>query len=411
MKEIPLTDNQVKDPDSLGQQSIADKRQLTCYPAGHAREDICATQHRFFTAFRFADIFSSRSYTNDFKESRAEYIKIRLRIMALFFAVAVLLYIPVDYFTLSGEHFIPIVIVRFVLSLFHIFVCLTTLRRLSNFQVHFLLGLDIFVASLFYVATIYILQDGVSEIPPAGYAFMPIMIIVMLGLFPLTLCSSILIMMLVAGSYAGLQLWLDVAFNHELLNMLFLILLFMGIVLWQQSGQLLMLLKLYRESTRDMLTGLINRRVLMRFLEYEVEQNRDSGRRFSVLMIDLDRFKHINDDYGHLTGDIVLKATARMLENEMRLSDIVARFGGEEFVVLLPGLESDTAFAVAERICRACNEIKVLATDGREVSFTCSIGVAEYSSSEIIETTIRRADDALYDAKVQGRNQVIYRQV
>jgi diguanylate cyclase (GGDEF)-like protein len=236
---------------------------------------------------------------------------------------------------------------------------------------------------------------------------MPFMIIVMLGLFPLTLFSSILVMMLVVVPYAGLQMWLGSLASHELLDMLFLLLLFMGIVLWLQSGQLLMLLKLYRESTRDMLTGLINRRVLIKFLGDEVDQNRDTGRRFSVLMLDLDRFKYINDDYGHMTGDVVLKATARLLENEMRLSDIVARFGGEEFVAVLPGLASDAAVAVAERICKACTGIQVLAADGREVTFTCSIGVTEYIGGEAIETTLRRADDALYDAKEQGRNRVI----
>lgn len=408
-----MTDNQHGDPKTPTKQSIEDKRQETYYPATQSQE--LATPHRrfgaFFASFRFGDIFSALFHTKDFKDCRAEYIKTRLRFMAFFFAVAVLLYIPVDYLTLTDEHFMPIVMVRCSLSLIHIIVCWITLRNLSIHEVNFLLGLDIFAASLFYVATIYVLQGSGSEVPPVGYTSMPFMIIVMLGLFPLTLVSSLLIMMLVVGSYAGLQMHLGVLSSQELLDTLFLFLLYMGIVLWLQSGQLLMLLKLYRESTRDMLTGLINRRVLMKFLEDEVGQNRVTGRCFSVLMFDLDRFKHLNDDYGHLTGDMVLKATARLLENEMRLSDIVARFGGEEFVVVLPGLASDAAVAVAERIRKACTGIQVLAADGREVTYTCSIGVTEYISGESIETTLRRADDALYDAKKQGRNRVIYNPV
>ena len=235
------------------------------------------------------------------------------------------------------------------------------------------------------------------------------MIIVMLGLFPLTLISSFLIMMLVViVPYLGLQVWLDRVVSQETFNMLVLFLLFMGIVLWLQSGQLLMLLKLYRESTRDALTGLINRRVLMKFLDDEVNQHRDKGRCFSILMLDLDRFKLINDNYGHITGDLVLKATARLLENELRLGDIVARFGGEEFVAVLPGLESFEAVAVAERIRKACTNTYISAPDGSEVTFSTSIGVAEYRESESIETILRRVDDALYDAKEQGRNRVVY---
>jgi diguanylate cyclase (GGDEF)-like protein len=409
-----LTDNQQGEPKTPDKQSIEDKRHVTYFPATHDSEEVTTTTRRFgafFAAFRFGDILSSRFHTKDFKDGRADYIEARLRFMAIFFAVAVILYIPVDYLTLTEEHFMPIVIARCLLCLVHIIVCVITLRSLSIHAVNILLGVDIFAASLFYVASIYILQGGAGEIPPVGYAFMPFMVIVMLGLFPLTLVCSILIMMLVVGPYAGLQIWLDSMTSHELLDMLILFLLFMGIILWLQSGQLLMLLKLYRESTRDVLTGLINRRILMKFLEDEVNQTRDTGRRFSVLMLDLDRFKHINDDYGHMTGDMVLKATARLLENEMRLSDIVARFGGEEFVVVLPGLASDEAVAVAERICKGFNDIQVSAADGREVTFTCSIGVTEYSNGETIEKTLRRADDALYDAKEQGRNRVIYNPV
>lgn len=207
-------------------------------------------------------------------DSRAEYITMRLRFMAFFFAVATPLYIPVDYYTLTTEHFIPIVIVRCILTLIHIIVILITFRKLGIMGTNILLGADMLAATLFSVSSLYILQSGVSEVPPVGYAFMPFMLIVMLGLFPLTLVCSLLIMtLLVVGPYIGLQIWLEQLVTRESLDMLFLFLLFMGIVLWLQPGQLLMLLKLYRESTRDVLTGLINRRVLMKFLDDEADEN------------------------------------------------------------------------------------------------------------------------------------------
>ena len=408
-----MSEDQSSSPgDPATQPTAVNKRSETHYPAAQESEEAKAAHRPYwglFTSFQFGDIFSALQHTNDFKDRRAEYITTRLRFMAFFFALAVPLYIPVDYFTLTREHFVPIVIVRCILSLIHVFVCWLTFRKLSINQVNSLVGLDMLAAALFYVATIYILHSGVGEVPNIGYTFMPFMIIVMLGLFPLTLISSFLIMMLVVVvPYLGLQVWLDRVVSQETFNMLFLFLLFMGIVLWLQSGQLLMLLKLYRESTRDALTGLINRRVLMKFLDEEVNQHRDKGRCFSILMLDLDRFKLINDNYGHITGDLVLKATARLLENELRLGDIVARFGGEEFVAVLPGLESFEAVAVAERIRKACTNTYISAADGSEVTFSTSIGVAEYRDGENIETTLRRADDALYDAKEQGRNRVVY---
>jgi len=359
--------------------------------------------------YHFGDIVNARNHTQDFMVNRAEYITVRLRFMAIVFAVIVPAYILVDYFTLTDEHFQPIVILRCILSLIHVTVILITFRKLSILGTYILLGVDILAVVLFSVSSLYVLQSGVSEVPPTGYALMPFMIIVMLSLFPLTLLYSFLNMtLLVVGPHIGLQIWLGQLVTQEALDMFILLLLFMGIVMWLQSSQLLMLLKLYRQSTRDVLTGLFNRRVLMKFLDGEVDKNSKYGRHFSILMLDLDYFKHINDDYGHYTGDLVLKATARMLENEIRKDDIVARFGGEEFVVVLPGLKHDEALAIAKRICDSCSRLQITIPDGLDVTFTTSIGVSEYISGEKIETTLRRADEALYNAKEQGRNQVIY---
>ena len=386
-----------------------DKRGETHYAASD-KDDWAPSRRRhgaFFSSFDFGDIVSARHHTIDFKDSRAAYIAIRLRFMALFFALAVPAYALVDYFTLAYDQVLSIGVARLVLGVIHVIVCLITLRKLSIVQVNVLLGVDILAAALFCVTSLYVLQGGVGGIAPVAYTFMPFMVIVMLGLFPLTLLSSLIIMALVVGPYIGLQALTGTLLSRGSFSTLFLFALFMGIVLWLQSGQLLMLLRLYRESTRDILTGLINRRVLRKFLADEIDENKNKGRSFSLLMIDLDRFKLINDDHGHLTGDLVLRATARMLENELRLGDIVARFGGEEFVAVLPGLKTDQAVAVAERICSACGDIRIPAPDGSLITFTTSIGVSEYIAGEKIEATLKRADESLYIAKEQGRNRVV----
>ena len=152
------------------QPAVVNKRRETYYPATQDGE-VTPTRNRYgslFTSFQFGDIFSALQHTNDFKDSRAEHITTRLRFMAFFFALAVPLYIPVDYFTLTREHFVPIVIVRCILSLIHVFVCWLTFRKLSINQVNSLVGLDMLAAALFYVATIYILHSGVGEVPNIG---------------------------------------------------------------------------------------------------------------------------------------------------------------------------------------------------------------------------------------------------
>ncbi len=178
---------------------------------------------------------------------------------------------------------------------------------------------------------------------------------------------------------------------------------FAGVTLWLQTGQLVMLMKLYRESTLDPLTGLINRRVLMKRLEKEILAKQN----FHILMFDLDKFKRINDTYGHLDGDLVLKTIAKIIKSEMRAHDIVARFGGEEFVAVLSGLDKHEAVMAAERIRNLCEKASIINKGGIQIKATTSIGVTEHKINDALEITFNRADELLYQAKNEGRNKVI----
>lgn len=397
--------------ESLSNRNPVEKRRETFYTAVRIDETAQANGPFWMVLsnFRFRDILSAGNHSLDFRLSHTEIVNTRLRFLAFFFAIAVPCYMVVDYYTLSSEHFRPMAVMRINVSLILVFIGMLTFRRLSPNNVLFLLGLDILAITIFYVAAIDILQSGIGEIPPVEYEFMPFMIIVMLGLFPLTLISSLSLMLLVISPYLVMQFWQGNIGSPESMNMYILFIIFMGIVFMLQSGQLLLLLRLYRESTRDVLTGLINRRVLMKILDDEVAQSNENGRIFSILMLDLDRFKRVNDEHGHFTGDLVIRAIARLLELELRLGDIGARFGGEEFLVVLPGLNGDEAEKVAWRICKSCNASHVMAPDGTRVPFTISIGVAEYQNGENIDTTLKRVDDGLYRAKELGRNRVFYK--
>jgi len=159
----------------------------------------------------------------------------------------------------------------------------------------------------------------------------------------------------------------------------------------------------------DPLTQTHNRRALMERLTSELERARRYALHLSVLMVDLDHFKLINDSYGHVVGDEVLRGVSRVLQREARAVDVVARFGGEEFLVVLPETGEEGAVALAERI-RARVEETPPVTGGEYgwLRVTVSIGVATVPSPRVNspEELIAVADEALYRAKAQGRNRV-----
>jgi diguanylate cyclase (GGDEF)-like protein len=129
-------------------------------------------------------------------------------------------------------------------------------------------------------------------------------------------------------------------------------------------------------ATRDPLTLLYNQRLFWELLHYEVERAKRYDYKFAVLVVDLDNFKFINDTYGHAFGDVFLQSVARTLEKEKRKGDILARYGGDEFTLILPMCDLPQAYSVAERIRSAINNLKLEAPDRKQVNLTCSVGVA-----------------------------------
>ncbi|CAK8719822.1 Response regulator receiver modulated diguanylate cyclase [Candidatus Electrothrix laxa] len=169
--------------------------------------------------------------------------------------------------------------------------------------------------------------------------------------------------------------------------------------------------QLKRLSTHDDLTGHYNRRHLVTSLEQEFVRCRRHGTELSLVMLDLDHFKNINDNFGHEFGDYVLKEFSALLRETVRESDLVFRFGGEEFIVLLPQTAVDGAAKTAEKIRRNCAE-RVIDNGKHAVKITVSIGVTSYNK-ELHQTTdcmIAFADEALYQAKDYGRNRVVIHQ-
>jgi diguanylate cyclase (GGDEF)-like protein len=223
--------------------------------------------------------------------------------------------------------------------------------------------------------------------------------------FPLTLLEGVSAALFVGAFLLASELYAGTVWSLPSLANLWLLGLLAIIALWAELTQLHMLLRLYREATRDPLTRLVNRRVLNRWLEAEVARAGEGGGPLSLMLLDLDLFKRINDTHGHLTGDAVLRAFAELLQREAETL-MVGRYGGEEFLAILPGVEAGAALEVAERIREGCQRLRVIAGDGHMVPFTTSIGVGQWLPGESAEQLVARVDQGLYQAKEAGRNAV-----
>jgi diguanylate cyclase (GGDEF)-like protein len=165
-------------------------------------------------------------------------------------------------------------------------------------------------------------------------------------------------------------------------------------------------LALKEASTHDPLTGLPNRRLLMERLKGEVERASRHRESFVLAIVDVDHFKQVNDTYGHEAGDAVLQEVAHFMKSQMREYDVCGRWGGEEFLALLPKSTLDSALSVIGRICQGIPDHS-MDVGGRAVSITVSVGVAEHRAGEEWEDTLQRADALLLKAKREGRNRAL----
>ncbi|MBY0505799.1 MAG: diguanylate cyclase [Bryobacteraceae bacterium] len=171
--------------------------------------------------------------------------------------------------------------------------------------------------------------------------------------------------------------------------------------------------ELRRQAAHDPLTGVLSRSKAFEMFDRELQRSLRESLPLSVLLVDLDHFKSVNDTYGHLAGDEVLREAARRLKEAVRSYDILSRYGGEEFLILMPGCDEESARTQAERLRQAMAESPVIITsaNGAAHPLTASIGVTISSplALESPESLVRVADEALYAAKRTGRNRVVFR--
>jgi len=190
------------------------------------------------------------------------------------------------------------------------------------------------------------------------------------------------------------------------------LILFIGTLALETADEIKRMIKLEYETVTDHLIGIYNRRYLDRKITEEIARSRRYGVPLSMMLLDIDHFKAVNDKYGHQIGDEVLKGLGRLLVEKIRDIDIIARYGGEEIAILLPQTAGSYAFDLAERLRQAIEKTVMVPANENEhhvdISITASIGVAEFDS-QVSDSRIfiQRSDEALYQAKHEGRNRVI----
>ena len=159
-------------------------------------------------------------------------------------------------------------------------------------------------------------------------------------------------------------------------------------------------------TIRDDLTGLFNSRQFYRHIAQEIDRSNRYFRPLSLILMDIDKFKSLNDTYGHLFGDKILSAIGEIIKSAIRMQDTAYRYAGDEFTIILPETELERAIAVAERVRHAVEVETRLLTDSKPLKVTVSIGVVEYLTCEDVKNFVHRADSAMYTSKKKGRNKI-----
>jgi len=356
------------------------------------------------------DLLRAGRHSRYFDHTRSHYLFTRVRLIAWILMVLLSGWIPIDTLLLPDPVSSTLADGRLAAS----GCCLLLGLWFSHpyrLEISLIrLFLLILVLTVFQVwSNVVLHQHGVAEDILAGYHFFPFMIIVMLAIFPLTVFEAAGFAVFILLVELVTQLWGGTLGQIEGLNDLWLLAVLGTIAVWASANQLSMLLVLYRQATRDPLTGLANRRQVMDQLDEDIENTQIQHKPLAVMLFDLDKFKGFNDNYGHAAGDLVLKQFARILkENTKGRSELAGRFGGEEFLVILPDTDREKALARAESILQACRQACLKVPTGDEVGFTTSIGVALLEPGESRSRLLQRVDEALYEAKESGRDRCCF---
>ncbi|GHU38453.1 GGDEF domain-containing protein [Betaproteobacteria bacterium] len=339
---------------------------------------------------------------------RAAKILNLVRFVALLFAILIPLWCIVDFAVFPRDIWVPLAIARFLVSAAFLFIVFyksdTSLRHTYCVMCALFL-----VSCLFHLVSQHILKQtpvtltGISSTVAAGYAFLPFVFIAGLSIFPLSMLESL--------ALAGLILLTELVslLLHDLswtgfLSTFWLLFLLMGISILAGVSQLAFMMALVQQAVRDPLTACFTRRSGEELLNLQFAISYRSKTPLSLAFVDLDHFKSVNDCFGHEAGDAVLKQAAAAIMQTMRTGDMLTRWGGEEFLIIMPGSDIHQANTALDRL-----RLAGLGKRPDDKNITASIGIAECLRDGMNDQTalINLADHRMYLAKERGRNQIV----
>lgn len=351
----------------------------------------------------------SRDQVSLLEKRRTTVIVSRVRIVAALFALLTPLWIIVDIAAFPYEVWLPLVIARIAATVAFGLITLLSNRMHSMRDAYRILGLLFLVPTVFFLFSYQHMAQfelhGIQQAFSTGYAFLPFVMLAGLSIFPLTLLenlafiSPLLIMQGISGAMRLKVLdWPTFAASF------WLMLLIAGVSILAGLSQLAFIIVMVREAIRDRMTGCFSRISGEELLELQFNLAQRSNTPFTVVFIDLDHFKQVNDNFGHEVGDKVLQSAAKAMQNQLRTGDILIRWGGEEFVLILPNTAPATACVALQRVRRAGFGLR---PDG--VAVTASMGMAELANDTAAnwQQLVEQADARMYEAKQSGRDRII----
>lgn len=352
------------------------------------------------------DLWSAKAHSATFQNTRSGYLRNRISMLSVVWGILIILWVPFDIIFLPERLGTDVAIARIALgaALFTIAKInsqQTTLKQAQWCMSSMVLGLNLFYLYSMQVLDFPVAHSGIEY----GYTLLPILHVAILTILPVTLKESLGLLAITAIT----QLFVDFQ-AHRILtpenladywlqNVLALM------VIWSQLSKLYMLMRLYRQATLDPLTGIYNRRMLLQLAQKSLSHCDSRGTPFSVLLFDIDKFKRINDTWGHGAGDKVLRGFADFMQSKIRKTDLFGRYGGEEFILFLPRCDADMAEQIADRMLRHIRQLELpIGYDETKLQITTCIGISTFSGGDTLSSMIERADRALYECKDSGRD-------
>lgn len=352
------------------------------------------------------DLWSASSHSVSFQNTRSGYLRSRISMLAIVWGILIILWVPFDLIFLPEQQGTNIAVGRVTLGLVLFAIAKFNSRHSSLKQAQWCMGLMLASLNLFYLYSMHqlnfpLVYSGFEY----GYTLLPILHVAILTILPVTLKESLGLLAITALT----QLFVDYQAqrlltpenlaDYWLQNVLTLM------VIWSQLSKLSMLMRLYRQATLDPLTGIYNRRMLLQLAQKSLSVCDMKKAPFSVMLFDIDKFKRINDTWGHGAGDMVLRGFTDFIQTKIRKSDLFGRYGGEEFILFLPHCDAKMAEKIAERMLNHIRGLELpIGYNETHLKITTCIGIATYSQGDTLSSMVERSDRALYECKDSGRD-------